>query len=196
MDKDKIINGTKQFQKDAESTVYTKISNIIDVQTGEIITQTSEEIKTKQKEPDFVKIYLNTIMTFQGIKNISSEFLICLCNYITYANDEKTQMRVIINKMIKDEMSAKLDIKINMIEKYIRKCVESGILFKTEYRGTYIVNPFLFARGEWKNIKSLQTEFDYANGTWKYTKKFKTKEEIEKERLESKNNNNDMEDIF
>lgn len=177
-----IMNGTVQFQKNKETTVYTKLHNIIDSETGEILSQESEEIKTKAKEPDFVKVYLNTVMTFQGIKNISSDFLICLCNYITYANDEKTQMRVIINKMIKDEMSIKLNIKINMIEKYIRKSVEAGILFKTEYRGTYIVNPFLFARGEWKNIKSLQTEFDFINGTWKYTKKFKTEEEIEQEK--------------
>lgn len=86
-------------------------------------------------------------------------------------------MRIFINKTIKNEISEKLNIKINMIEKNIRKCVDSGILFKTEDRGTYIVNPFLFARGEWKNIKSLRTEFDYLNGTWKYTKYFKAQDD-------------------
>lgn len=175
------INGTEQFQKDKEVAVYAKINNIIDVETGQIIQQTSEEIKTKSKEPDFVKIYLNTVMSFNGIKNITSDFLLLLCNYITYANNDKIQMRCILNKMIKEEMAQQLNIKINMIEKYIRKCVDAGILFKTEYRGTYIVNPFLFARGEWKNIKSLQTEFDFVNGTWKYVKKFKTREEQEQQ---------------
>lgn len=174
--------GTDQFQKDKVVNIAEKTYTTLNVETGEIISQESEIIKTKQREPDFVKVYLNAVLTFSGIKNISSDFLLCLCNYITYANDEKTQMRIIINKMIKDEMVQKLHIKINMIEKYIRKCVESGILFKTEYRGSYIVNPFLFARGEWKNIKSLQTEFDYTNGTWKYVKRFKTKEEMEQEK--------------
>lgn len=173
--------GTKEFQKNKVINIAEKTLTILDVETGEIISQESEIIKTTQKEPDFIKVYLNAILTFSGIKNISSDFLLCLCNYITYANDEKTQMRIIINKMIKDEISQKLNIKVNMIEKYIRKCVESGILFKTEYRGSYIVNPFLFAKGEWKNIKSLQTEFDYINSTWKYVKRFKTKEESENE---------------
>lgn len=191
------INGTKQFQKNKEATVYTKISNVIDIETGEILSQTSEEIKTKAKEPDFVKVYLNTIMTFNGIKNITTDFLLMLCNYITYANNEKTQMRCILNKMVKDEMAQQLNISNSMVDKNIKKCIDAGILFKTEYRATFIVNPFLFARGEWRNIKSLQTEFDFINGTWHYTKKFKTKEELEKERLEAKeNNNSDMEEIF
>lgn len=176
-------NGTEQFQKNKVVNIAEKTYVILDVETGEILSQESEIIKTRQKEPDFVKVYLNAILTFSGIKSISSDFLVCLCNYITYANDEKTQMRVIINKMIKDEMTQKLNIKINMIEKYIRKCVESGILFKTEYRGSYIVNPFLFAKGEWKNIKSLQTEFDYINGTWKYIKKFKIKDDENSEEI-------------
>lgn len=171
------MNGTEQLQKEKSKRIYEKTSTVISAETGEIIYQESEEIKTIQKEPDFIKIYLNSILTFNGIKNISSDFLICLCNYINYANDTKTQMRIIINKMIKDEISKKLNIKTNMIEKYVRKCVESGILFKTEYRGTYIVNPFLFAKGEWKNIKALQTEFDYINGTWKYIKRFKEENE-------------------
>jgi hypothetical protein len=164
--------GTEQFDKNKTTTTYTRISNVIDVNTGEIISQESEEIKTIQKEPDFIKLYLNTVLTFNGIKNISIDFIMLLCNYVTYANDDHTQMKVVINKAIKDEMSKALDIKTNMIDKYIRKCVDSGILFKTEYRGTFVVNPFLIARGEWKNIKSLRTEFDYVNGTWKYIKRF------------------------
>lgn len=166
-----------------------KTYTTLDIETDEIISQESEIIKTKQKEFDFIKVYFNTVLTFSGIKNISPDFLLCLCNYIIYTNEEKTQMRITINKMIKDEMTQKLNIKANMIEKYIRKCVENGILFKTEYRGSYTVNPFLFAKDEWKNIKSLQTEFDYTNGTWKYVKRFKTKEEIRKEEKIGKKSN-------
>lgn len=172
------VYGTEQFEKDKVKTAYEKVTNTVDTETGEIIEQTVESIKTVQKEPNFVKVYMDTVLTFKGIKNISTDFLLVLCHYITYANDSKTQMRVVINKMVKDEMEQALGVKSNMIEKYIRKCVQSGILFKTEYRATYIVNAFLFARGEWKNIKSLRTEFDYINGSWKYVKRFMTDDEI------------------
>ena len=30
------------------------------------------------------------------------------------------------------------------------------------------VNPWLIARGEWKNISQLRTEFDFVNGKWQY----------------------------
>lgn len=65
-------------------------------------------------------------------------------------------------------MSENYDISISMINKYIRKMVEYGVLFKTEERGTYDVNPWLIARGEWKNISQLRTEFDFVNGKWQY----------------------------
>lgn len=171
------MNGTEQFQKNKSINIAERTNRIIDVNTGEIIREESEIIKTQQKEPDFIKIYFNTIMHFNGIKNISADFLILICNYITYANNKKEQMRCVLNKMARDEISKELKVTSSMIDKNIKKCIDAGILFKTDYRATYIVNPFLIARGEWKNIKSLQTEFDYINGTWKYIKQFKQDQE-------------------
>lgn len=187
--------GTEQFQKDKINTVYERITTTVDGTTGELIEQTIESVKTTQKEPNFVKIYVDTILTFKGIKNISSDFLLSMCRYISYANDDKKQMQIIFNKIIKQQLADDCKISIDMVNKNIKKCVNAGILFKTEYRGFYIVNAFLFARGEWKNIKSLQAEFDFISGHWKYTKKYEHQAEEKEIRAKGKENVEDQQPI-
>lgn len=144
---------------------------VMNEQTGEVIEERRYQSFYVEKEPDYVKTYIRTVQSFTNTEGISYNFIRCLCDYITYANDEKTQTMVILNQAVKNQMMEKLNLKLDMINKYIKKCVDGGLLFKTEYRATYIVNPFLIARGEWKYIKSLRTEFSYIDGKWTYEKK-------------------------
>lgn len=153
-----------------EKIVYEKVSQIIDTISGEILEQQTEIVKTSQKEPDFIKLYLDTMLTFKKIKGISVDIIIAFSRYITYANNEDKQMQIILTKAVKEEIANELKIKMNMIDKYIKKCVDAGIFFKTKYRATYTVNPFLIAKGEWKNIKSLRAEFNFNDGSWSYIK--------------------------
>lgn len=150
--------------EEKQKIIYEKEIDVIDTLTGEIITRTNEVVKTVEKEPPFIKLYLNTMLEFQGIKNISVDILISFCNYITYANNK--QMEIYFNKRNKEEIAKNHKMSVSMVNKYITKCIEANIFFKTDCRGVYLVNPFLIAKGEWKNIKLLRTEFDYCNGTW------------------------------
>lgn len=54
----------------------------------------------------------------------------------------------------------------NWTAKLIKASVDNGILFKTEDRGTYEVNPWLIAKGRWENIKALQANFEFVSGKW------------------------------
>jgi hypothetical protein len=129
----------------------------------------TEITKFAEKEPDYVKVYYKTVLAFKEIKNIPMDFLLQLCNYIGYADNGK-QMTIILNKMVKDQISENLGLCASMVDKNIKKCVDAGILFKTKYRGSFIVNPFMIARGEWKNIKTLRADFDFISGKFSYKK--------------------------
>lgn len=56
-----------------------------------------------------------------------------------------------------------------MTAKYIRRSVDKGILFSTQDRGTYEVNPWLIAKGKWEHIKELQANFQFVSGKWERT---------------------------
>ena len=147
-----------------------KIVQQIDYETGELIKQTTDKIVKVQKEPNFIKLYLDCMLTFTGTKHIPSNFLMEICRYITYSNKNKKQMYLTIAKREREEISKELEISISMVNQYIKRCIDSGILFKTNYRASFIVNPFLIAKGEWSNIKELRAEFNFTSGTWSYTK--------------------------
>ena len=53
-----------------------------------------------------------------------------------------------------------------MYKRYIGRCKDSGLIFPTQYRGTYEVNPFFVAKGKWDSIKALRATFDFVNGKW------------------------------
>ena len=150
--------------------VYEKQTQKIDLDTGELVEQTTEKILKVKKEPDFIKLYLDCMLTFTGTKHIPSNFLMEICRYITYANNKKKQMYLTLTKREREEIAKELEISISMVNQYISRSIDSGILFKTNYRACFIVNPFLIAKGEWNNIKELRAEFNFTSGTWSYTK--------------------------
>lgn len=135
-----------------------------------------EEMKETQKEPPFIKIYLDTARMFQGIKGINLNILISFCYYITYSNADKNQMQITFNKINKQEIAKTCEISVDMVNKNIKKFVDNGIFFKTECRGVYTVNPFLLAKGKWRNVQEFRSQFDFVDGEWTKQKEIKPKE--------------------
>ena len=62
---------------------------------------------------------------------------------------------------------------------YLRgNSLEKGLLFTTEDRGTYVVNPWMVAKGRWERIRELQANFEYDGQKWLWLRKLtETKEE-------------------
>lgn len=120
--------------------------------------------------PNFIKVYLDCILTFNGGKYIPSDFLIELCKYVTYDNKKGEQMYVKIAKKERDEIASALGVADITIKRYLKNCIDNGILFKYNRRAYFILNPFLIAKDEWNNINELKVEFNFILGTWKYIK--------------------------
>ena len=102
--------------------------------------------------PNFIKVYLDCILTFTGGKYIPSDFLIELCKYVTYDNKKGEQMYVKIAKKERDEIASMLGVSDTTIKRHLKNCIDNGILFRYNRRAYFILNPFLIAKDEWHNI--------------------------------------------
>ncbi|MGL4739881.1 MAG: replication/maintenance protein RepL [Sarcina sp.] len=137
------------------------IEEHIDTHTGEILkTKTSSSFITKS-EPDYVKVYLNTMCAFNGLATSVSPVLFEFCKHMSWANDKQI-LRV--DKFIKEEVARAVNLKVDRINQILREICKSGIFIKEKnYRGVYRVNPYFIARGDWSTIKDLRAEFDFIN---------------------------------
>lgn len=146
-------------------TVFEKVKTEVDSETGEILSQSQEVINKTSKEPDFIKIYYETMLAFNQIHGIPISFVLSLSQFIEWTNEGKP-MFITINKRIKQIMESDCGVKIAQIERYIKASVDNGLLFRTEFRGVYEVNPFMIAKGKWESIQDLQCKFNFVNGKW------------------------------
>lgn len=153
------------FLRDKERVVYYMEDRIVDKATGELLASESHKTSVVSREPDFIKVYYKAMMTTLGVDELPLKFLLALSSEIGYSNSE--QVRFYNNKMTRKEISQYCDVTDGMVSKYIRKAVELGVLFPTQYKGVYDVNPWLIAKGKWERIRSLQAEFEFVQGKWR-----------------------------
>lgn len=158
--------GTGQFLKGKPKTIYSETQTIIDCETGEVKQIKENRVTKESTEPDFIKLYYKTFLAFNDIRDVPVDFIICLSEYMNYINSDEP-ITITFNKYLKDKIMQKMQYKsISSVDKILKKAVDNGLLIKTEYRATYVVNPFMIAKGSWNNIKKLQAKFDFINNKW------------------------------
>ncbi len=136
---------------------YQNIHTTINKETNKVTSQTTTSKIKVDKEPNYVKLYLDDICLLNNLPKTSSAILneLLLCsNY----NNEISLSRGIKNRIAKD-----LDVTNGHLDNTISKLSKFGILKKIDV-GLYVLNPFIFGRGNWLEIKSIRA-------TWKYSDK-------------------------
>lgn len=112
---------------------------------------------TKKSEPEYIKLFINEKNSRnEKISPILVEFL----KYMTCANMNNPYGGQIIycNTFMKEQIAETLGLSLNRIEQAITGFVKSGI-FDRVYTGTYQVNPYIFGKGNWEDIKNARTVF-------------------------------------
>lgn len=146
--------------------VYEKINQVTDSSTGEVLREESEIVMPKETEPDFIKLYLDCVCTFNGLNKALSPILVAFCSYMTWADSEHKRQLIWMNKLTKQGVADKLGIGVDRVNKALKDIVNSDIFRKIEgVRGCYEVNPYIIAKGKWSDIKRLRASFDFTNGT-------------------------------
>lgn len=145
--------------------IFVETTTEVNPETGEILSTQKTTVGRATKEPNYIKVYYESMLAFNQINNLPVSFILSLSKFLEWTN-EGQPMVVTLNKRVKDIMQVDCDVKLAQINRYISTSVKSGLLFKTDYRGVYEVNPFMIARGKWDSIQKLQCKFDFVNGTW------------------------------
>lgn len=165
-------------EKERNVAFYTHEEIVTDQTTGQILSATKKTITKTSAEPDFIKVYYETMMSFNQIHNVPTSFVLSLSKFLEWSNEGKPSMAT-LNKRAKEIMATDCGVDIRQIERYIKQSVENGLLFKTTYRGVYEVNPFMIAKGKWESIKQLRTQFDFIGGKWTRNVEYETTDSSE-----------------
>lgn len=157
---------------------------------GEILEQKSNKTFTWGSEPSYIKLYLQDILYLSDIPNRHSAILHELLKRSSYAG-EKDGMQVIINSSLKRRIQNSLGFKnISSVHNAITELVKGKILYRADV-GMYNFNPYLFGKGDWKNIEKLRTEIDYNDIKGRT---FKTVCQYKNDEIENKNEHNKKEE--
>ena len=153
------------MERKKNAAFYTHEEIITDQTTGEILSSVQKTVAKTSPEPDFIKVYYETMMSFNQVHDVPVSFVLSLSKFLEWTNDGEPQC-VTINKRIKGIMCEDCKVSLPQINRYVKKSVDNGLLFRTEFRGVFEVNPFMIAKGKWDSIKKLRTNFDFIDGKW------------------------------
>ena len=166
------------LEREKNTAFYVREEVLIDETTGEILSSTKKTIAKVSAEPDFIKVYYDTMLACNQIFDVPTSFVLSLSKFLEWTNDREPQC-TIINKYIKETLSKDCGVDVRQIERYIKKSVDTGLLFRTKYRGVYEVNPFMIAKGKWDSIRALRTNFEFISGKWQRTIEYENKQKLE-----------------
>lgn len=137
-------------KKVSQSTV----KEIVDSETGEVIEVISTNTFGVDKEPPYIKMYIDDIARLKELPPGMNKILMELIKGMGYNNV------IPAYKPIKMMICRNLGIKIDYLNKAISTFYKKGLLIRLD-RGIYLADPELFARGKWEDIKNLRLVINY-----------------------------------
>ena len=123
----------------------------IDYTTGEIKSSTVVK-RFKGEEPNYVKLYLEDISYLHRLPATAGALLHELLKYITYGTQE-----VVLNSVVKKRIAEATGMNIRTVDNRLQELVKSGIISRIDI-GTFMLNPYLFGKGDWKTINELRNK--------------------------------------
>ena len=140
---------------------------MIDNDTGEVKNEVKKHTKSViiGKEPQYIKFYLDHLSRFKGLQLSLSPILSELLKKTTYADskEENGGMILYLNKPLKEDIAKMCGVSLTRVDHAITEFVKKEYMRRLSL-GKYQFNPFLFGKGEWKDIENIRATFDYGTG--------------------------------
>lgn len=146
----------------AISQTETKTKRLVNAE-GEIIDEQTQVIThnlTFDEEPDYVKLYIQTISVFTQIKETTGRVFYELVKLMSYAEYEQL---VFLNPVLRQRIQKNLNISQSTFDKSLRQLRDKDLIRRVA-NNTFSINPNYIGKGSWKNIKRLQAKFDFITG--------------------------------
>jgi len=150
--------------------LYEETKEVIDYETGEVKQTMKLKSIKHETEPNYIKLYLSDICKLNDIPKTGNDVLNELILLVNYENE------IVLSAGIKNRICKKIEIKKGSLDNNISKLTKQQILKRVD-RGIYMLNPNLFGKGKWQDIKKLRI-------TWEYSGKGREQVKLETEERE------------
>ena len=104
------------------------------------------------QEPPYVKLYLDAVLYLSDMPKGHSPIMLSIIKRIPWANQEQG---IAINSSVKRLIAKELNCSVTKIDHAITDFVKGELLIREDI-GLYRINPYIFGRGEWKDIAELR----------------------------------------
>ena len=141
------------------SKIYSNEVITYDKETGQVIEHTETKVKDIYVEPNYVKVYVDTVIALLGKQKISKEadVLLVLAKNMTYMNSDMPN-KVNIDAVLKNYIIEHISISEGSLNNMITRFVKRDVLRRIG-KGVYQLNPFMFAKGNWSAIRRIQMDW-------------------------------------
>lgn len=106
------------------------------------------------KEPNYIKLYLDTVLYLKDLPKGLNSILYALLKRMSYGN------QLVLNAALKRQISKEIELSVSSINNAITKFVKGELLERID-TGLYRVNPHIFGKGEWKDIAKIRLEVTF-----------------------------------
>lgn len=159
-------NGGKQ--KVSKQVTHTEING----ETGEVTrVLAEEEAFNKDAEPPYVKIYTDCQLVFNNVNTALSPYIIAFGRHMTFANFNNPHFRhtVRTDELTRNDVAKCVGVSDRQVQNAIKDLIKAEVFIPIEIngkrkRGMYFVNPWVMAKGEWKDIKQLRAGYEFVTG--------------------------------
>lgn len=139
---------------------------------GRVITETTSKEFKVPVEPDFVKLYTDDIANMNNINGHKRDVLCFMAGIMDYNNV------AVVSPAMRKRWAAELEVSMSTINNAVSGLKKEGHIL-SHSPGEYIINPCLFAKGEWKNTVKKRESYDayfvvrYKIGKGGYTRTYR-----------------------
>ena len=138
--------------RDSKNVVQINNSTSVDHATGEVRSESREQIVRLPQEPPYVKMYLDDLGSILGVPAGPRDLLYHLVRKLDYDGF------ISLTPGARERICEAASIKRQTLANYLNTLCKYEIL-RHRGRGEYEMNPQYFARGDWKDICQRRADF-------------------------------------
>ena len=133
-------------------------TTIIRDQNGELETEETRIKYRPDSEPEYVKLYLGTILYLKSLPKGYNPILLAFLKRMSYASNGQ---KIYVNASMKREIASEISSSLSYVNNALTDFVKGKLMFRID-TGTYQFNPQFFGKGEWKDIEKIHTTITFS----------------------------------
>jgi len=156
---DKSLKALKRMEN-SKTIKSEQVEKVVDHETGEVKSERKKVTYRVANEPDFVKVYLKDLLYLFGLPKYHAGVLYWLMQNCNYSNKDYG-LCVVLNAALKKNIMSDLSIKsIGTIDNILSELTKRNVIERVD-TGIYRLNPYLFGRGDWRDILEIRLNVRY-----------------------------------